>query len=195
MVLSMCEKFLLVDSSDSDDSDVETVLVTFHQQSLVMTLTMKEHRDENRKRRRVSTVGHLCIPRNCHLGNEMLMQDYFTANPTYSLHLFRRSLVPRMDAGDILDGGIDAVESVVASINEVHGRSSNVISSEPIDMSSGKEQIRWEGANVDSRHNGGSEVVGDSNDTTAQNTPDASMREEGDAYGVVVNNSKGSCWT
>ncbi|KAI4989742.1 hypothetical protein ZWY2020_038105 [Hordeum vulgare] len=62
-------------------------------------------------------------------------------------------------------------------------------------MSSGKEQIRWEGANVDSRHNGGSEVVGDSNDTTAQNTSDASMREEGDADGVVVNNSKGSCWT
>ena len=77
------------------------------------------------------------------------------------------------------------MESVVASINEAHGRSSHLISSESIDGGSGKEQLRG----VD-----GSEVFGDSNDMAAQNTAIASMGEEGHAEGVVVNNSKGS-WT
>ena len=90
MELSLCEKFLLSDSSDSDDSDVETMLATFRQQTLVMALAVKEHEDEHRKRRRGSTVRRLCIPRNHHRGNEMLMQDYFTENPTYPPHLFRR---------------------------------------------------------------------------------------------------------
>src|SRR3954471_8965555 len=87
MELTPCEKFLL---SDSDDSDVETMLATFRKQTLVMALAVKEHEDENRKRRRGSTVGRLCILRNRHLGNEMLMQDYFAENPTYPPHLFRR---------------------------------------------------------------------------------------------------------
>ncbi|KAE8796593.1 Cell division cycle 5-like protein [Hordeum vulgare] len=90
MKLSLCEMLLLEDSSDSDDSDVETMLLTFREQSLVMALSLKEHEDENRKRRRESTVGRLCIPRNRHLGNEMLMQGYFAANPTYPPHLFWR---------------------------------------------------------------------------------------------------------
>ncbi|KAE8811300.1 Cell division cycle 5-like protein [Hordeum vulgare] len=50
MDLSLCETFLLKDPSSSDDSDVERMLLTFHQQSLVMALTVKEHKDENRKR-------------------------------------------------------------------------------------------------------------------------------------------------
>ena len=90
MELSPCEKFLLDDSSDSDDSDVETLLANYRQQTLVMALAVKEHEDENQKRRQGSTVGRLCIPRNRHLGNEMLMQDYFADNPTYPPHLFRR---------------------------------------------------------------------------------------------------------
>ena len=49
MDLSLCEKFLLTDSSDSDDSDVETMLANFRQQTLVMALAVKEHKDENRK--------------------------------------------------------------------------------------------------------------------------------------------------
>ncbi|KAE8766865.1 Cell division cycle 5-like protein [Hordeum vulgare] len=90
MELSLCERFLLENSSDSDDSDVETMLLTFCKQSLVMALAVKEHKDENQKRRRGSTVDRLCIPQNCHLGNEMLMQDHFAANPTYLPHLFWR---------------------------------------------------------------------------------------------------------
>ena len=94
-------------------------------------------------------------------------------------------MVPKAHAGDILGGGFDVVESLVASIHEGRGRSSDVISSEPMRVE----------ANVGSYHNGGSEVVGDSNDMAAQNTSTASMGDEGDAEGVVVNKSKASCWT
>ncbi|EMS48263.1 hypothetical protein TRIUR3_12029 [Triticum urartu] len=104
-------------------------------------------------------------------------------------------LVSRADAGDLLGGGIDVVESVVASIHEGRGRSSDVISSEPMDDSSAKEQLRVVGANLGSYNNGVSEVVGDSNDVKAQNTSSASIGEEGDAEGVVVNKTKASCWT
>ena len=41
MELTPCEKFLLSDSSDSDDSDVETLLANYRQQTLVMALSMK----------------------------------------------------------------------------------------------------------------------------------------------------------
>ena len=51
MELSPCEKFLISDSPDSDDSDVETMLATFRQQTLVMAFPMKEHEDEHQKRR------------------------------------------------------------------------------------------------------------------------------------------------
>ncbi|KAE8800825.1 DNA-directed RNA polymerase 3, chloroplastic [Hordeum vulgare] len=99
MELSPCEKFFLDDSSDSDDSEVDTMLLTFRQQTLVMALAVKEHEDENRKRRRGSIIGRLCIPRNRHLGNEMLMQDYFADNPTDTPHLFRRRVFGlRVDA-------------------------------------------------------------------------------------------------
>ena len=50
-------------------------------------------------------------------------------------------MVPKADAGDLLGGGIDVVESVVASIHEGRGRSSDVISSEPMDDSNAKEQL------------------------------------------------------
>ncbi|KAE8820004.1 DNA-directed RNA polymerase 3, chloroplastic [Hordeum vulgare] len=73
MDLRLCEKFLVEDSSSSDDSDVERMLLTFLQHSFVMALAVKEHEDENRKRRHESIVGRLCIPRNCHLSNVKLM--------------------------------------------------------------------------------------------------------------------------
>ena len=47
MELAPCEKFLLSDSSDSDDSVVETMLANFRQQTFVMALAVKEHEDEN----------------------------------------------------------------------------------------------------------------------------------------------------
>ena len=100
-------------------------------------------------------------------------------------------LIPRLDAGAILG----VVESVVASIHEARGRSAEVISSEPMDSSSAEDQLRSVEANVASYRNGESEVVGDSNDMAPQDTTAAAVREDGDAEGVVFNNSKGSCWT
>ena len=50
MELSLCEKVLLEDSSDLDNSDVEMLLVNYQQQTLVMALAVKEHEDENQKR-------------------------------------------------------------------------------------------------------------------------------------------------
>ncbi|KAE8806650.1 Cell division cycle 5-like protein [Hordeum vulgare] len=89
MELSPCEKFSLDGSSDSDDSDVETMLLTFRQQTLVMALASRKKKLEPKEASRI-TIDHLCIPRNRHLGNEMLMQDYFTDNPIYMPHLFWR---------------------------------------------------------------------------------------------------------
>ena len=57
---------------------------------VVAVLTVKELEDRNIKRQRRSIVGRLCIPRNRHLGNILLMQDYFADNPIYPPHLFRR---------------------------------------------------------------------------------------------------------
>uniref|UniRef100_R7WBQ9 L-gulonolactone oxidase n=1 Tax=Aegilops tauschii TaxID=37682 RepID=R7WBQ9_AEGTA len=90
MDLSPCEQFLLEDSSSSDNSDVESMLERHRQQMVVVVLAVKEEEDQNLKRRRGSTVGRLCIPRNRHLRSMMLMQDYFADNPTYPLHFFRR---------------------------------------------------------------------------------------------------------
>ena len=43
--------------------------------------------------------------------------------------------------------------------------------------------------------NGGSEVVRDSNDMPTDCEKVASVGEDGDADGVIVNNAKGSCWS
>ena len=80
-------------------------------------------------------------------------------------------------------------ESVVASIHERRERCPDVISSGPMVDNSGKDRFRAVDANLGSYKNGGSEVVGDSNDMAAQRTSTASMGEEGDAEGVVVNKS------
>ena len=90
MELSDDEQFLLEDSSTDDDSDVESLLATHRHQMVVVVLAVKEYEDRQRKMRRGSKVGRLCIPRNRHIGNELLMQDYFARYPTYPAHLFRR---------------------------------------------------------------------------------------------------------
>ena len=90
MDLSDDERCLLDSSSSDDDSDVEELLATQRQQTMVVVLAIKEHDERHKKRRRGSKVGRLCIPRNRHIGNELLMQDYFARYPTYPAHLFRR---------------------------------------------------------------------------------------------------------
>ncbi|XBI38143.1 hypothetical protein VPH35_123264 [Triticum aestivum] len=64
-----------------------------------------------------------------------------------------------------------------------------------MDGSDDEEQSRDVEANVGLYCNSESEVVGDSNDMAPECAMAASVREYGDAEGVIVNNSKGSCWS
>ena len=79
-------------SSDSDDSDVDGLPQDDDTEMLLLVLGMKEFEDRAKllDRRRGSTMGRMCIPRNRALGHEMLMQDYFAEVPTYPPRLFRR---------------------------------------------------------------------------------------------------------
>lgn len=95
-------------------------------------------------------------------------------------------LIPRIDAGDILAGEIEGVKSVIASIQECRERPPAAIFSEPMSSGSSEEKIRDECE---------SEVIVDSNDAAHLSAPVEHVVEDGDAEGVVVNNSNGSCWT
>ncbi|KAE8800063.1 DNA-directed RNA polymerase 3, chloroplastic [Hordeum vulgare] len=88
MELSFDEEFVLADSSSDDGSDVENLLANHRQQVLVVVMAIKEYEDRRRSRQRRSKVGRLCIPRKRHLGNELLMRDYFAQRPTYPANLF-----------------------------------------------------------------------------------------------------------
>ncbi|KAE8775109.1 Cell division cycle 5-like protein [Hordeum vulgare] len=90
MELSSDEEFVLADSSSDNDSDVENLLANHRQQMLVVVMAIKEYEDRRGSQRRGSKVGRLCIPRNRHLSNELLMRDYFAQRPTYPANLFRR---------------------------------------------------------------------------------------------------------
>ena len=88
MPLSPAALFLLEDSSDSSDSDFDELLDD-DMEEMVVLVAAKELADGQKKRRRGSKVGRVCIPRNRKLGNDLLMRDYFAKVPTYPPHLFR----------------------------------------------------------------------------------------------------------
>ena len=58
--------------------------------NLVLLHLLDKFEKGPKKKRRGSTVGQLCIPRNRALSDKMLMKDYFAEVPTYPVHLFRR---------------------------------------------------------------------------------------------------------
>ena len=87
MPLSPAALFLLEDSSDSSDLDE---LLDDDMEEMVVLVAAKELADGQKKRRRGSKVGRICIPHNRKLGNDLLMRDYFAEVPTYPPHLFRR---------------------------------------------------------------------------------------------------------
>lgn len=68
-----------------------------------------------------------------------------------------------------------------------------------IDADHSGERRRIEGASLDGddidAHNDAIEIVADSNDVPPEGISDATVREDGDAEGVFVSNTKGSCWT
>lgn len=89
MSLSSAVLFLMEESSDSSDSDLDELLDD-DMEHMVVLLAAKELADGLKKRRRGSKVGRLCILGNRNLVNNMLMCAYFDEVPTYSAHLFRR---------------------------------------------------------------------------------------------------------
>jgi hypothetical protein len=84
-----CALFLLEDSSSDDDSDLEELLDDDMDQTVVI-LAAKEILDVRPKKRKGSTMGRSCIPRNRVLGHNFLMPDYVAEVPTYPPHIFRR---------------------------------------------------------------------------------------------------------
>jgi hypothetical protein len=86
--MNQCALFLLEDSSCSNDSGLEELLDDDLEQTAVILVTAAT--DVRPKKRKGSTMGRLCIPRNRALGHTLLMRDYFAEVPTYQPHLFCR---------------------------------------------------------------------------------------------------------
>ena len=63
------------------------LLANHREQMAVVVLIVKEFEDMNRRTRRGSKVGRLCIARNRFYGNELLI---FAERPTYPAHILRR---------------------------------------------------------------------------------------------------------
>ncbi|XP_071683278.1 uncharacterized protein [Lolium perenne] len=82
-----CALFLLEDSSSSDDSDLEELLDDDLEQMAVILAAAAT--DVRLRKRKGSTMGRLCTPRNRALGHTFLMHDYFAEVPTYPPHIFR----------------------------------------------------------------------------------------------------------
>jgi hypothetical protein len=82
----------LSDSSSSDNSDLDELLHDDDLEATILLLSVKELEDHAKllNRRRASVIGWNHIHRNCLLGHEQLMDDYFAEVPTYPSHLFRR---------------------------------------------------------------------------------------------------------
>ncbi|GAB2268750.1 hypothetical protein Dimus_038734 [Dionaea muscipula] len=69
---------------NTDDSDDEDLI-------LLAAIQEEENaRERQLVRRRGSIMGHRVINRGRHDGAERLYRDYFSENPTYPPHLFRR---------------------------------------------------------------------------------------------------------
>jgi hypothetical protein len=89
--MSVSERFLLADSSSSDESDIPVMILSDDvEQTLVIVMAKNLQVRMAMKRPRRSVPGHVCIPRNRVLGHATLMQDYFAKVPTYPPSLFRR---------------------------------------------------------------------------------------------------------
>jgi hypothetical protein len=89
--MSGSQRFLLKDSSCSDDSDIDEMILDDDVEQAMVLVAIKNLQDRMvLKRRRGSVPGHITIPRNRATCHEALMQDYFAEVPTYLPSLFRR---------------------------------------------------------------------------------------------------------
>ncbi|XP_051222142.1 uncharacterized protein [Lolium perenne] len=90
--MSSGDEFDLLDSSSSDDSDLEELLQDDEMEATMLLLSVKDLEDRAKllNQRCGSVFGRNHIQQNRLLGHEQLMEDYFAEVPTYPPHLFRR---------------------------------------------------------------------------------------------------------
>jgi hypothetical protein len=89
--MSESQRFLLEDSSSSDDSDIDELILDDDVEQVMVIVAIKNLQDRMAmKRRRGSVPGRITVLRNCAAGHGALMQDYFAEVPTYPPSLFRR---------------------------------------------------------------------------------------------------------
>jgi L-lysine 2,3-aminomutase len=89
--MSESQRFLLEDSSSSDDLDIDELILDDDVEQAMVIVAVKNLQDRMAmKRRRGSVPGRITIPQNRATGHEALMQDYFAEVPTYTPSLFHR---------------------------------------------------------------------------------------------------------
>jgi hypothetical protein len=85
------ERFLLEDSSSSDESNIEDMILDDDVEQTMVIVAVKELLDRMAMKRRCGSIpDRIFIPRNRILGHANLMQDYFAEVPTYPPPLFSR---------------------------------------------------------------------------------------------------------
>jgi hypothetical protein len=89
--MSESQWFLLKDSSSSDDSDIDELILDDDIEQAMVIIAVKNLQDRMAmKRRRGSVPGRIIVPRNRTAGQEALILDYFAEVPMYPPSLFRR---------------------------------------------------------------------------------------------------------
>jgi hypothetical protein len=90
--MSESRRFLLKDSSSSDDSDIEErILDDIIEQAMVIVAVKNLQDRMAMKRRRSSVAGRITVPQNRAAVHEALIQDYFPEASTYPpSHFCRR---------------------------------------------------------------------------------------------------------
>jgi L-lysine 2,3-aminomutase len=89
--MSRSQRFLLEDSSSSDDSDINEMILDDDVEQAMVIVAVKNLQDRMAmKRRRRSIPGRITVLRNRATNHEALMQDYFVEVPKYPSSLFRR---------------------------------------------------------------------------------------------------------
>jgi hypothetical protein len=114
--MSESQRFLLEDSSSSDDFDIDELILGDDVEQAMVIVAVKNLQDwMATKRQRGSIVGHITVPQNRVVGHEALMQYYFAEVPTYPPSLFRiryrmrRELFVKIVPPTMKLGSLDAI--------------------------------------------------------------------------------------
>jgi hypothetical protein len=87
--MSESQRFLLEDSSSSDDSGIKEMILDDDIEQAMVIITVKNIQDlMAMKRWHVSVASRVTVPRNRAANHEALMQDYFAKVSMYPPSLF-----------------------------------------------------------------------------------------------------------